>query len=670
MKKLLILLPVVFLLSTSSFAQSPFEKIHGDILRKMEVQRAMKVFGPPGLLAPQPTALQLEFDAVHYTLDIAVNPSSYLVEGTVEITLKSLIDSLTSVELDADDVLTVTGVTRGGTTALSWTHSNDLLQINLDEPLAADSMVVLEISYNGNPTDAEHPGLFFSSQNSVAMIYSLSEPWSARTWWPCKDYPDDKATFDLYLSVPSDLVAASNGDYLGFTEETRWGEPYRKYHWRENYPMTTYLASIAATNYTTLTDHFVYAPDETMLVKHYIYPSLVTEASIDLDITVPALEFFSSIFGLYPFVEEKYGVALCNFGGGMEHQTLTSYGAGLIRGDHYYDWVYVHEMAHQWFGDLITCKDWTHIWLNEGFASYAEALWFEHLEGKAKLKSYMEGKDHPERWNGPILRDPDSDNPWYYFDNVVYDKAAWVLHMLRHVVSDSTFFDILQSYTSDPRFRCGAAETEDFVSVCEENYGAPLDWFFDEWLTRTDRLSYKWNYSSYTFGDRTNVTIAVEQLQADLYTMPVDFRITTGTAVVDTTFWIDERYEEHHIYVDGVVQDVQFDPEHWILCDVTKVDTGTMTPNAAFLCQNYPNPFNPSTSIRFGLDRDEEVELAVFDAGGRLVKTILRGKVNVGIHEVKWDGTDEKGMAVASGIYFLRLKTQSDDITRKMVLIR
>ena len=171
--------------------------------------------------------------------------------------------------------------------------------------------------------------------------------------------------------------------------------------------MTTYLASVTAANYVRLDDHFVYAPGDTMPVTHYVYPALEAKARIDFNITVPALAFFSETFGLYPFIAEKYGVALCPIGGGMEHQTLTSYGSSLVTGDHYYDWVFVHELAHMWFGDMITCKDWTHIWLNEGFASYGEALWFEHLQGPAKLRTYMESEDHPDRWNGPVLRDPD-----------------------------------------------------------------------------------------------------------------------------------------------------------------------------------------------------------------------------------------------------------------------
>jgi aminopeptidase N len=383
------------------------------------------------------------------------------------------------------------------------------------------------------------------------------------------------------------------------------------------------------------------------------------------------LEFFSDTYGLYPFVDEKYGVACANLGGGMEHQTLTSYGYYLVRGDHYYDWIYAHELAHQWFGDLITCKDWTHIWLNEGFASYSEALWFEHLWGPGGLRTYMETQDTPGSWSGPILRDPDNSYPWYYFDNVVYDKASWLLHMLRHVVGDSTFFDILQSYVADPRYRFSTAETADFVGVCEDHYGAALDWFFDPWLTREDRLHYSWSWNAYPRTGPGTLTLAVEQTQGAPYTMPVDFRITTAGGSTDTVLWVDEPSETFHVTVTDSVIAVALDPDHWILCDQTLVSTATgPMPVAAFLDQNYPNPFNPVTRIRYGVPAGSNVLLQVFDVRGALVATLASGYRAADTFTATWNGTRDGGEPVASGIYFYRLKASDRVLTRKMLLLR
>jgi len=671
MLRKLVLALALLAVAVPAAAQSPFETIHGDILRKMEIARAQRTSALKPLLAPQPRPGQLLYDVVHYTIDVAINPTTRVIQGSVKARITPVAGMLGIVELDADNALAISGVRRAPGDTLAWTRPAGFVTIVPPAGVFPGDTIDIEVLYSGSPGSAAEPGLFFSSAAGYPLIYSLSEPWSARDWWPCKDYPDDKATFDLYFSVPVPLFAASNGTYLGYTDETRWSAPYRRYHWREDYPMTTYLASVTAANYVRLDDRFVYAPGDTMPVTHYVYPALETKARTDFDITVPALAFFSETLGLYPFISEKYGVAICPIGGGMEHQTLTSYGSSLVTGNHYYDWVFVHEMAHMWFGDMITCKDWTHIWLNEGFASYCEALWFEHLQGPAKLRTYMESEDHIYRWNGPVLRDPDVTSQDYYFDNVVYDKGSWVLHMLRHVVGDRGFFQILRDYCADPRYRFGAAETNDFKALCEARYGESLSWFFEEWLTRTDRLIYRYSSTCYRLNDEFNLTIVVDQVQFAPYSMPVDFRITTASGVIDTVFWVDEAHEEFHVALADSALDVELDPGHWILCDKTEAaPAGETVPSLAALDQNYPNPFNPATTIRFSLSEPAAVSLRIYDAAGRLVRVLAEAPLSAGSHARDWDGTDSRGAAVSSGVYLYRLDAGSFSRTRKMILIR
>ena len=666
-----ILILTTVLLSATVAAQTRFETIHGDILRLRDIPKTGALPDRP-LLAPDPTPQQAFFDVLHYTVDLAFRGSPPTVAGTVTILLESLVDDLTTVHIDLDDVLSVSSVTIVGVGTPPWSHSSDLITVTISPGLAVGAQIEIAIEYSGDPTLAQYDGMFFTSYDGNAIYYSLSEPWSARTWWPCKDYPDDKATFDIYLSVNPGMIATSNGDYLGYTADTQWSLPYRKYHWVENYPMPTYLFSIAASNYVELNDYYVYAPQETMPVVHYVFPSKVSQAETDFDIAVPCIEFFSSIFGLYPFIDEKYGIAMCTFGGGMEHQTLTSYGYALVTGTHSYDYIYVHELAHQWFGDLITCEDWTHIWLNEGFASYSEALWFEHLSGAAALRSYMESNDNPSYWQGPILRSPDENNPWYYFNNVVYDKAAWVLHMLRHVMGDDLFFTVLYEYATNPDFAYSSIGTDDFVAFWEGYYGGPLDWFFDPWLTRDDRLQYSWEWHSYTLADQEVLTIVVDQVQPDPYTMPVDFTINLqGSTDMDTVLWVDASHNEFQLYLDKEVSSVEMDPGHWILCDQWTTPTGGEdVPVAIFLEQNFPNPFNPSTTISFGIDKDGPVLLQVFDIRGALVKTLENRSYPAGSYTSVWQGTNDNGRRVASGIYFYSLSTSGGEITRKMILLR
>lgn len=646
-------------------AQTPFELIHGDVLRQLQAAKT----GPRAqILAPTPTPNQLQFDVLHYELDIAINPDLHVVDGSVKTTLASLVDGLVDVDLDLSSLLTVSSVTAEAGAPLTWQRTGDLLSVDLASPLALGDSATITVAYNGPPAGS----LYFATHLGVPVIFSLSEPWGARSWWPCKDYPDDKATFDLYWSVPAELVATSNGDALGFTDVVRWAAPYRRYHWREDYPMTTYLASIAASDYVRLDDAFVYAQGDTMPVTHYVYPDLAAAAAVDFDIAVPALEFLSSTFGLYPFVNEKYGVALCAIGGGMEHQTLTSYGAAFVLGDHSYDWLYIHELAHMWFGDLITCKNWVHVWLNEGFAAYTEALWAEHIGGFPELRARMEVKDQPFRWNnGPILRDPNVSSSSYYFDNVVYGKGAWVLHMLRHVVGDAAFFASLQAYVASPAFRYGVAESSDFQAVCESVHGGSLDWFFDPWLTRTDRLQYDWTWRTWEWLGNHQVSVVVEQRQTDLYTMPVDIRVTTTTQQVDTLLWVSNRSDALWLEFEDPIADVQLDPDHWILCDAVQYTSAAPDlPHATALLQNEPNPFNPGTNIRYELAESAPVRLRIYDARGILVRTLYDAPQSAGRHAVSWNGRDDSGQPLASGLYLYQLEAGERRTTRKMVLLR
>ena len=662
----------VVILPVGILAQQPDLGPDRDLLRKSEIMKAKRSAARAPLLAPQPTPSQLLYDVLHYEIDVAINPSLPRIEGRVRMTAAAESDLL-EVDVDLDYSLAVASVTDGAGGSLAWTHPSHLLKVTPSAIISEGDTFTIEVIYAGNPSATWDPGLSFGSAGGAPVIYSLSEPWSARSWWPCKDYPDDKATFDLAFSVPANLTATSNGVLVETTDETRWSVPYKRWHWRESYPMTTYLASVTAAVYVRLDDTFNASTGETMPITHYVYPYLQAAALVDLDIAAPSLAFFSETFGLYPFIAEKYGVAICPIGGGMEHQTLTSYGSMLIRGDHYYDWLYVHELAHMWFGDLVTCKDWTHIWLNEGFASYSEALWFEHLQGAAKLKSYMESQDRPASWSGPILRDPDVSNPGYYFNNVVYDKAAWVLHMLRRVMGDAAFFGALRDYCDDPRYRYSVAETADFRAVCEARHGSSLGWFFNQWLTRADRLAYRWSYKAYEIDGALRLTIAVDQTQDSLYAMPVDFRIVASSGSIDTVFWIDDRREEFRLELAAgdAVTDVFFDPGHWVLCDRNLIATDAPPPAAAvFLDQNVPNPFNPATRIRFGLPEASNVSLRVYDLRGALVATLAERRYGAGTHDLVWNGTNARGEPLASGIYFARLEADGAVRTRKLILAR
>ena len=662
------------LFSDTAGARNPFSDIDRSILTKREMPMTARAGGDGFLPAPQPTANQALFDVLHYDVYIAFDEVTRQVEGRVVIEALSLSDTLRRVDINADQALDILSVEQSGHGPAAFTRAGDVVTIDLVSPAASGETAAVEITYDGFPNQAYYTGLFFTDSGSITRIHSLSEPWQARTWWPCKDYPDDKATFDMELAVRDPLFAASNGNYVGERDTTHWGGPFTVYSWDENYPMPPYLFSVSAAEYVLLTEDWLYSLIDTMTITNYVYPDLVDEALVDLDIQVPALFFFSQKYGMYPFVEEKYGVALAPIGGGMEHQTLCTYGHPFIRGDHSYDWLYIHELAHQWFGDATTCEDWTHIWINEGWASYSEALWAEHEGGEAALRDYMTGPLYePDRWLGPILRSPDEDDPWYYFNSVVYSKAAWVLHMARRILGDAAFFGAARDLLTDPAHLYGNANTDDMVAAFENSYGSDLSWFFDPWLTRTDLPHYEWSWNAFESVDgRPMLSIQVSQLTAEPYDMPVDFEVITHLSRTTTVLRVDEPVESFLVETDGLASTVLFDPDDWILCNETETTTtgDGDAPAVTFLEQNWPNPFNPSTTIRFGLERASRVRLEVFDLRGALVTVLADGRMEAGTREVTWNGAADGGRPAASGVYFYRLTTPSFTDTRKMVLLR
>ncbi|HSG27688.1 MAG TPA: M1 family aminopeptidase, partial [Candidatus Krumholzibacterium sp.] len=383
------------------------------------------------------------------------------------------------------------------------------------------------------------------------------------------------------------------------------------------------------------------------------------------------LHFFSFLYGLYPYVDEKYGVALCSIGGGMEHQTLTSYGAAFTTGTHQYDYVWIHELSHMWFGDLVTCSDWVNIWINEGWASYSEALWFEHIGGPGQLQAYMASRDTPQYWDGPVMRDPSVMDPWYYFNTVVYHKGAWVLHMLRHVMGDTDFFNATRAFLADPRYRFSNADTDEMREIFESYYGAPLDWFFDQWLLRTDRPAYEMTWDYFEVEGSGRLEIGIRQTQGAPYTMPVDLRVFTSSGAVDTVLWVDEIEESFSIVTTDEVTGVTLDPDDWILSDIASSSlTDAGIPALSYLSQNFPNPFNPVTTIGFGLGEESRVRIAVYDLRGRLVRVLTDGVWPAGSHDIVWNGLDSSGVPVASGVYFYRMESGDTSTSKKMVLLR
>jgi aminopeptidase N len=606
-------------------------------------------------------------DVLHYELSLDIDPDTETIDGTVLIEALAVVSPIQSVILDLFDNLTVTDVRENGS-SVGFTHEDDLITIALGLNYQYQDTIRLAIDYNGQPagvndelgltafTFGTHP----RPAGEQLSIFTLSEPFFARAWWPCKDVLPDKATARLKISVPDTLVVASNG-LLESEEPLPDGK--KRFVWFESYPITTYLVSLAISNYRTFRDYYRVSPIDSMAVDYFVYPEDFEEAKKAFAVTVPMIEYYSGLFGEYPFVDEKYGMAEFGWGGAMEHQTCTSMSAGMIDSTGRADWVIAHELSHQWWGDMISPGTWADIWLNEGFATYCEALWFEKEGG---FEAYIDWiRRHRSRYGfqGTVY-DPDN-----LFGITVYWKGMWVLHMLRGVMGDTSFLNALQAYAADDMHAYKNATTVDFKGICENEYGSSLQWFFDEWVygTGEPRYQYFWSQNSSEMNGPVDVTI--RQIQSGpLFTMPVDlhFTLLSGDISIDTTItvWNEMEVQHYRFQLADRVTNVTLDPDDWILKSSVESDLDPLSMGVN------PNPFNASAKFTFETGEPGTVEITIYGVNGARVKTLFKDPLPPGFHQVVWDGTNDGGEQVASGVYFVRLQALEGTLVRKAVLLK
>ncbi|OQY30291.1 MAG: hypothetical protein B6244_00070 [Candidatus Cloacimonetes bacterium 4572_55] len=624
---------------------------------------------------------QENFDVLEYGIEL--NLTDYInhrIVGSLTMRAAATLDGISSAQLHFANNMTVHGVGAAGTgyTHINQGPLNSYIDITLDRAYQSGEIFEVSVSYSGQPEETGLQSFAFDYHNGVPLITTLSEPYGARSWWPCKDIPSDKADqVDLIVTVPDNLVVSSNGVLLSDTDN---GDGSRTFHWRESYPICTYLVSIAVTNYAVQRDYYINADNDSLPIYYYVYPEVQAIAFDHFSTTPDILGALVTYFGEYPFMDEKYGNTMFPWGGAMEHQTNTSYGAHLIYSD-YYRYVNTHEITHQWFGDLISPESWNHIWLNEGFASYGEALWTEYLYPNSDAyKDYMLGMQHVQDTDDGSIYVPDemlNDIGRIFSGRLSYDKGAWALHMLRHVMGDDDFFEALQTYRFDPALMYGTATTEDFQAHAEEADGVDLDWFFDEWIYGEYHPKYNWGWTHRENPDGGyTLNVLIEQVQSwQLFKMPIDLIASFGGGDEMTIVAWDSLASQQFTYiVDSEPTGVQFDPREWILRTANQIAVGIDDNGVAtyhnMLAQNFPNPFNPETVIYFQLTEPQNVRMEIYDINGRRVKTLMDQSISRGSHSVRWNGVNDQGDSVNSGIYFYRLTGESFQDTKRMTFIK
>lgn len=503
------------------------------------------------------------YDVVHYKIAVTLHEQTKSVDGTTSIKLTPLLDGIRSIELEAAD-MKIKRV-RVGNQDARFQSTPFRLTVDLPKPASPGEILTLSVEYSCTPRQ----GLTFNLPDSAyphkrPQIWSQGEDTTNHYWFPCYDHPDDKATSEVFGTVNSRYTLLSNGRLLGVTEDKK--NKTKTFHWLQDKPHSSYLIMIAAGEFAILHDRVGKLP-----LEYYVYPDDTANARMTFKHTPSMIRFFDKATG-YQYAWDKYAqIILQDHFGGMENTSATTLADNWsvpdprIRSDVTPTSLIAHELAHQWFGDLITCKDFRHLWLNESFASYYDPLWHEQEWGRDEFDYMMYQNQLP----GIIVDSTQGRKPIVSVESYgtnIYPRGASVLHMLRFVLGDDAYHRSISHYLH--KFQFQPVETNDFKNAIEEETGQNLQWFFDEWVYKAGHpvfdLSSRWDE------DKKTVFLSVNQIQkmdslTGVFKMPVDIEVVTSAGSKTYRVGILTQDTTYAFPCDMKPSFVIFDKGNWLL---------------------------------------------------------------------------------------------------------
>ncbi len=592
-----------------------------------------------------PSLFTDNYDLKYYRFDWFIDPAVWYIKGTVTPYFEISGKDQTSITFDFTSELIVDSIVWRGQKIDFKQTGKYQLDVNFPQPLADNSIDSISITYHGEPPTSGF-GSFIQDQHAgVPILWTLSEPFGAQDWWPCKNILDDKIdSIDIIITCPKQYRAASNGLLVNeFSPE----EDTKTYHWKHRHAIAPYLIAIAVTNYEVYTDDVRLSDGTIMPMLNYVYPESLNAAKAGTAANVKVLEYFDSLFVSYPFANEKYGHAQFNWGGGMEHQTMSfvvNFGWGLL----------AHELAHQWFGDYLTCATWQDIWLNEGFATYLDGLsrerfpQFQNDWYSWKANTLRSIVSQP----GGSVKVADPTNVSNIFNSrLSYNKGSFLVHMLRWKLGDEDFYKSIRKYLND--FKYSNVSTNDLKVTLEEVSGQDLTSFFKNWYEGQGYPIYdiKWAYQNDKLIIKVNQTTSHTSVQ--FFDMPLSFEIVGDgqrqIISVDNT----ENGQTFEIPIDFNIDFITFDPEIWLISKSTVMyddglisSTENQTSSSTIL---KPNPVHDFLTI--STNNGFWSSYSIFSSDGR---AILNGSCNKG-------ETDVHVGHLNTGQYFIQLNSNNNN---------
>lgn len=500
------------------------------------------------------------YDVRYHKIELNVDPAQYRVSGKVTTKFKPVSGTMSAVVFDLSHQLTVSQVKQGNSN-LTFTQSNNELTIQLAQQVSLGSEGEVEITYSGVPP-TNNEAFTVSQHSGTPIMWTLSEPFGASDWWPCKqDLTDKVEGIDFYITAPSAYTSVANGLEQSQTSNSNGTKTT---HFKHNYAIPAYLVAFAVTNYQIFNQTAGTAPN-TFPIVNYFYPENYATASNQVAVTIPIMNLFEQLFETYPFHNEKYGHAQFGWGGGMEHTTVSFMG-GFSRS------LIAHELAHQWFGDKITCGTWRDIWLNEGFAEYLSGLVYEHLDGQNNFINWKAQKNQSitsqAGGNLYLTEQQAADSDRIFSSRITYDKGSMVVHMLRYVLGDTAFYQGVRNYLADPNLAYATAVTPQLKAHLETASGVNLTEFFNDWV-------YGQGYPSYSAAVQTlggnQVKVVLSQTTShssvSFFEMPVKVKFV-GPNNQEETVVLNNTQNNQEFIVDlpfGIPSNVIINPTQDII---------------------------------------------------------------------------------------------------------
>ena len=641
----------LFLILLSSIALGAFAQDHICATSKIKSYSLKKK-----AVASYQTVRLMEFYDVHYhKFKLNIEKDTTYIQGSVITGVSSLKNGLDTFAFELHSNLIIDSVVLTNGKSISFSRDKHGVYCKLDKSYNKGEWIGVEIFYRGlPPSDASAAiGNGFSNGRSqtygARITWSLSQPYAAMEWWPCKQSLNDKIdSVDMNITTSTVNKVGSNGK---LEQIVSLANNKSRYDWKSRYLIDYYLISVSVGEYIEIID---YAKPkgytDSILIQHYLYnDKAYTNNKANIDATTGMLEYFSDLFGLYPFHKEKYGHSMAPFSGGMEHQTMTTQGIFPYT-------IVAHELGHQWFGDHVTCGSWSDLWLNEGFATYTEFLALEGLKPGQEKAEMIDIHNNAKNGSGSVFIVDTASVPRLFSSSLTYNKAGAVMHMLRYVVGDTSFFKGLREYLKI--YGGGTARTSDFQKVMEQISGLNLTAFFNEWIYGTGYPSYtiNWNYT----GGFVHLSSFQKNAKetGNLFSIPPSYRFyyVKGDSMDVRLDGKAIQNEYHKIAVSDSVKKIVFDPENYILNDITLIKNSNLTGIEKLQTETdfvvFPNPAKDKITVS---SSNEKFELFLYDLNGRMIQC------SKGYDFEKTLISNEK-----PGLYLLKIHTKNGDCFKKI----